>query len=70
MLYNGKVAAVEHQYFQTLYRRTGFYPYRDLRTGEEFTAHILTISPLGRITLRMPDGSEREYAFKELQFVL
>ena len=70
MLYNGKVAAVEHQYFQTLYRRTGFYPYRDLRTGEEFTAHILTISPLGRITLRMPDGSEWEYAFKELQFIL
>lgn len=55
-------------YLERLYRRQGLHLYRD-ETGT-FEAEITGISPLGMITLRRADGTQHDYAFKQVSFVL
>ena len=53
---------------QVLYRREGFYPYRD-KDGV-FEACIEDVRPDGMLLLRDSDGETRSYAFKEVAFIL
>lgn len=55
-------------YMRRLWRRDGFYPYRD--TSGEFSARIAGVDSMGFLTLQLPDGSERKYAFKEVSFII
>lgn len=55
-------------YMQSLYRREGFFCYRD-RDGE-FMAAIETVEPDGHLMLRRADGRLSRYAFKEVEFVI
>lgn len=55
-------------YMQRLYRKTGFYRYSD-KTGV-FEAVVEDVLPDGRLVLRHRDGLSREYAFKEVSFLL
>lgn len=55
-------------YLQHLFRRDGFYPYRDAQGG--FEARIVDVSPAGLLLLELPDGSQRTYAFKEVSAVI
>lgn len=64
-------ALVVHKMFvERLYRRTGLYPYVDAQTGEAFVAELANVDRRGPLILRLPDGSERRYWFKEVRFVL
>lgn len=67
MLQRGETAQLHDRYMHCLYRREGWYTYRD-RNGR-FTARIAGISPQGVLTLERPDGQMSDYAFKEVSFI-
>lgn len=55
-------------YKEALYRREGYYRYRD--NGGEFEARFIDVEPIGRLILEDRQGKERKYMFKEVEFVL
>lgn len=58
-------------YAARLWRREGIYPYIDHnRGGIPFSASLTSVSPTGILTLTDTDGISRQYAFKEVSFVL
>ncbi|MDE6562338.1 MAG: biotin--[acetyl-CoA-carboxylase] ligase [Muribaculaceae bacterium] len=60
---------LHEEFMKNLWRGDGKeYPFADTATGETFMAHIESIASHGPITLRLLDGSERTYAFKEVSF--
>lgn len=68
-LERGEKQAIEELYRQTMYHlgeeHTYAYP-----SGERFRATIRGVRPSGELRLEHTDGSVREYAFKEVEFVL
>lgn len=65
---SGRYDEVDRLYAASLYRRDGFFAYRD-RTGG-FMAEILRVEPDGRLVLRREDGSVSTYMFKEVEAVI
>ena len=59
---------VRERYLQQLYRRKGFFRYRD--ACGEHTAEIVTVEADGHLVLQDVDGRTNRYAFKEIQFVI
>ena len=59
---------VHRRYLQQLYRRKGFFRYRD--AYGECTAEIVTVEADGHLVLQDVDGRTNRYAFKEIQFVI
>ncbi|MGQ1890003.1 biotin--[acetyl-CoA-carboxylase] ligase [Thermophagus sp. OGC60D27] len=59
---------IEEKYLSFLYRKTGFFKYRD-KTGE-FLASINKIGPAGHLYLTRSNGAISKYAFKEVEFIL
>ncbi len=55
-------------YAAALYRKDGFYPYRDAHG--EFMATIREVQPDGYLVLCDTDGQVRQYAFKEVAFII
>lgn len=66
-LRKGRVAAITRHYFNSLYRRDGFYPYKDAHGC--FSAKIVDVLPLGTLILEDEGGNRRSYNFKEVSFV-
>ena len=68
-LEQGEKAAIECEYIETMYHlgepHTYAYP-----SGEEFVATIRGVRHSGELRLEHGDGTIREYAFKEVEFVL
>lgn len=59
------------EFMGSLWRGDGKeYPFIDTASGDAFQASISDIAPHGPITLKLADGSERTYAFKEVAYVL
>jgi BirA family biotin operon repressor/biotin-[acetyl-CoA-carboxylase] ligase len=56
--------SIHREYLSVLYRREGFYPYRD--AGGDFEARIHNIEPSGHMVLERRDGALSRYAFKEV----
>lgn len=62
---------VHREFLRRLWRGDGnAYPFRDASTGEVFKAVIAGIDPDGPLRLRLADGEEREYLFKQVEFLL
>ena len=59
---------VRSRYLSQLYRRTGFYRYRDALG--EFLAELMTVEDDGHLVLRDIDGYSHRYAFKEVSFIV
>lgn len=59
---------LQSDYARVLYRREGFYPYRD--SNGEFSATIKEVKPDGHLILCDTDGNNRRYAFKEVAFII
>lgn len=58
-------------YRSMLWRADGYHPYADMtRGGEPFEGAISAIEPTGHLVLRIPDGTERRFAFKEVAAIL
>ena len=58
--------SLQARYRLRLYRREGFYPYRD--ANGLFEAELVNVEDDGHLLLRDSSGHERRYAFKEVQF--
>lgn len=56
-------------YKSMIWHREGVHKYR-IPGGETFRAEIVDIAPSGHITLRDTDGTDRIFAFKEVQYIL
>jgi len=67
-LRSGAFAELHRQYMLHLYRREGFFLYRD--GAGEFEARITAIAPTGQLTLQRRDGEQRAYNFKEVALIL
>ena len=62
--------AIHKLFVGHLYRCTGFHPYVDVQSGVSFSAELKDVDPQGPMILRLEDGEERKYWFKEVRFVL
>lgn len=56
-------------YLSSMYRRQGYYTFRDNVRNENITAAIADIALDGRLTLQLRDGTTRTYLFKEVTFL-
>ena len=59
---------VATDYRSRLYRRDGFYAYRD--GYGDFQAKLLNVLDDGRLVLLDTEGNPRSYAFKEVQYII
>lgn len=62
------VPHIRELYLKNLYRKEGFYPYRD--SQGEFLAKFHDVEPNGYLILTDEEGTLRRYAFKEVEFIL
>jgi BirA family biotin operon repressor/biotin-[acetyl-CoA-carboxylase] ligase len=67
LIMNGDYTDIAAIYHQSLYRKHGFYPYRD--ADGEFEAAIVEVEDDGHLILRDRGGMIRSYAFKEIVFM-
>lgn len=68
LLKEGKAQEVTERYHNSLFRKEGIHAYKD-HSGR-FMATIVCVKPEGTLILKDLDGKEREYAFKEVQYIL
>lgn len=68
LLKNGNAELISSRYQAVLYRKEGFYAYKD-KDGS-FRARICGIEPSGALILEDESGKRREYMFKEVSFEL
>lgn len=61
-------ADIQRNYLNALYRKTGFYEYKDCHGN--FMAETVEVEQDGHLILRDSDSKLRRYAFKEVQFVI
>lgn len=63
--------SLHEKFMKSLWRGDGRpYPFKEAASGETFSAMIAGVAPHGPMTLRLEDGTERTYAFKEISFVV
>jgi BirA family biotin operon repressor/biotin-[acetyl-CoA-carboxylase] ligase len=67
-LRKGEIEPLSHDYHETLYRKDGFYLYRD--SENIFSARIESVGNDGFLSLISDNGKKRRYAFKEVSFVI
>lgn len=70
MIENGQYGEISAMYHLALYRKHGFFNYRDVKTGEVFEAAIIEVADDGTLVLRDRQGIISEYRFKEIETVL
>ena len=70
MIENGQYGDISALYHLALYRRHGFFKYRDKSTDEVFDAAIIEVGDDGTLVVRDRNGMISEYRFKEIETVL
>lgn len=66
----GRYGELHEEYRKHLFHGEGLHAYFDVARLQTFEAEIARISPLGTLTLRLPGGEERTYAFKEVKTII
>jgi len=67
-LTNKNTELIEKNYLTHLYRKEGFFKFRD--NNGEFMASFNKIGPSGHLYLTRQDGVISKYAFKEVEFII
>lgn len=67
-LVSGDFSTLREDYFDSLYRSNGFFPFKD-KNGE-FEARIDNVLDDGQLVLSLKDDSKRQYWHKEVSFLL
>jgi BirA family biotin operon repressor/biotin-[acetyl-CoA-carboxylase] ligase len=67
-LKGGKTAYIREKYQESLFRNKGYHLYND--GISDFEARIQEVQPSGILSLELRDGTEREFAFKEVRYIL
>ena len=74
--------AVKERYLQHLYRRKGWYFYEEREvstqptmnqasvTAASFEAEFADVTPQGELCLRLRNGEEKQYHFKQIRFII
>jgi len=70
MIENGQYGDISALYHLALYRRHGFFKYRDKETDKVFDAAIIEVGDDGTLVVRDRNGIISEYRFKEIETVL
>ena len=65
---NKNFESIHEDYLNSVYRKEGFYKYRD--AAGVFEAAIHDIEPTGHLVLKRTDSTYSRYAFKEVSYVL
>lgn len=68
MLENGDYADISALYHESLYRRKGYYRYRDQQG--EFEGALVEVEDDGHLILHDKQGLIRSYAFKEIEYII
>ena len=68
LLAAGRYASISQMYHAALYRREGFFSYRD--SNGEFEARLKRVADDGRLMLVDRDDHQRCYWFKEVQYII
>jgi BirA family biotin operon repressor/biotin-[acetyl-CoA-carboxylase] ligase len=68
LIEDGDYIDIDALYHDSLYRKHGFFKYRD--NEGEFEAAIVEVQDNGHIILRNREGVMSEYAFKEIEFII
>ena len=68
MLYDGEEKTIVQEYHDSLYRKTGYFPYED-KNGR-FEAELKGVDDNGHLLLIDRKGNIRKYGFKEITFIL
>ena len=66
----GEAGVMQRDYHQVMYRLGEQHAFRQPQTGEIVQATILGVKPTGELCLRHHDGSEHEYLFREIEFII
>ncbi len=68
LLQTGHSAMIANSYMEALFRKSGFYLYRDAEGV--FRGEIVDIADDGKLTLKDKQGKERSYYFKEVEALI
>lgn len=68
MYENGESDIIRKKYFEAIYRKDGFYMYKD--DNGTFDATIEDIEKDGRLVLKDREGRVRKYLFKEVSYII
>lgn len=68
MFDNGESDIIRKKYFEAIYRKDGFYMYKD--NNGTFDAIIEDIEKDGRLVLKDREGRVRKYLFKEVSYII
>lgn len=68
MFDNGESDIIQKKYFEAIYRKDGFYMYKD--DNGTFDAIIEDIEKDGRLVLKDREGRVRKYLFKEVSYII
>lgn len=68
MFDNGESDIIRKKYFEAIYRKDGFYMYKD--DNGTFDAIIEDIDKDGRLVLKDREGRVRKYLFKEVSYII
>lgn len=66
MLSSDRCEALHQRYLHRLYRLGEWADYRDVQGS--FSARIVDVEHAGTLVVALPDGTQRRYAFKEVQY--
>lgn len=64
----GNTNSIQKRYKDLLFRNEGYHLYND--GGSDFEARIKDIEPSGLLVLETKEGIERQFAFKEVKYIL
>lgn len=66
----GNKEKTAEEYLSMLYRKNEVHEYTDCLTGRIFRGIIKGISTGAKLVVEMPDGSNKEFSFKEISYII
>ena len=70
LLGSGAPSAADEEYESLLYRKGEFHEYVSCADGTVFEGKIIGVSPEGRLLVINKEGEHKEFAFKEINFII
>lgn len=69
-LVGGKEEEIKEKYLSRLYRRGELSDFRDIKEDKVFKGKIKGVAENAKLIVEMPDGSDKEFAFKEISYII
>ena len=70
MISDGRRRELRTLYLQSMYRLGETHTYTDCTDGRVFRGTIKGISPQAKLVVEMPEGNLKEFAFKEISYII